>query len=155
MLLADINDTPYNIILFVHIVLMFVAFAPAFVHPFLEAQTKDDPNRAGFWGAVVVRSQRIYGGALILGGLLGFGVAGMSKAPGTDDLVYSVSDGWILTAVILWVAMNGVLHAMIIPGERALAQGDESKAQQLQIGGVAITLLFLVTMYLMVFKPGA
>ena len=42
---------------------MFVAFAPAFVHPFLDAQTKADPNRAGFWGAVVVRSQRIYGGA--------------------------------------------------------------------------------------------
>lgn len=149
MLLAEIGDTPYNIILFLHVVAMFVAFAPAFVHPFLNAQTSDYPNRPQIWEAIAVRGQRIYGSALIIGGLLGFGVAGMS------DSAISVSDSWVWPAVVLWVAMNGVLHAMIVPGERAIGEGDESKVRNVEIGGIVITLLFLVSMYLMVFKPGA
>ena len=74
---------------------------------------------------------------------------------GTGELVYRVSDGWILASVILWVAMNGILHAMIIPGERKMAAGDDSQANRVQIGGMAITALFLITLYLMIFQPGA
>jgi hypothetical protein len=148
MILAAVGDTGYNIMLFLHIVAMFVAFAPAFVHPFLDSQTEGYSNRAQIWEAIAVRGQRIYGGALIVGGLLGFAVAGMS-----DDAI-SVSDSWLWPAVVLWIAMNGVLHALIVPGERAVGQGDESKVQNVRIGGMAITAMFLVTMYLMVFKPG-
>ena len=131
MLLAEVGDTGYNIILFLHILAMFVAFAaPA-------------------------SNRRLYGSALIVGGLLGFGVAGLSGKDANGDLFISVSDGWVLTSVILWIAMNGVLHAMIIPGERAVSRGDGSKARQVRIGDMGITLLFLVILYLMVFKPGA
>ncbi|MEZ5167565.1 MAG: hypothetical protein R2695_14125 [Acidimicrobiales bacterium] len=52
---------------------------------------------------------RIYGSALIVGGLLGFGATGMSKIPGTDELQWKMSDGWLLTSAILWFLMNGVL----------------------------------------------
>ena len=79
----------------------------------------------------------------------------MSKSPGTDDLVYSVSDSWVWPAVVLWIAMNGVLHGMIIPGEKAIAAGDDTTGKRAEIGGMLITVMFLATLYLMVFKPGA
>ena len=157
MLLADINDTGYNIILFLHILTMFAAFAPMFVHPFIDRETAggDASVRQAIFTGIAARSMKIYGSMLILGGLLGFGVAGMSKAPGTDELVYSVSDSWLWPAAVVWVAMNGVLHGMIIPGEKAIAAGDDTAGKKAEIGGMLITLMFLVTLYLMVFKPGA
>ncbi|MDG1410950.1 MAG: hypothetical protein P8L46_07400 [Acidimicrobiales bacterium] len=154
MLLAAVGDTPYNIFLFLHIAAMFAAFAPMFVNPFIEAGTRGSPARAAIFGAIAQRSMRIHGTALIVGGLLGFGVAGMSK-DANDNLVYEMKDSWLLIAVVVWIAMNGVLHAMIIPGEKAVAGGDESGASKMDIGGKIMTVLFLVTIYLMVFKPGA
>ena len=109
MLLADINDTGYNVILFLHLLTMFVAFSPAFVHPFIESDTRElGGARQRVFTGIASRGMKIYGSMLVLGGLLGFGVAGMSD-DGTGELVYRVSDGWVLAAVIIWVAMNGVL----------------------------------------------
>ncbi|MEM7139824.1 MAG: hypothetical protein AAF548_02255, partial [Actinomycetota bacterium] len=151
MLLADINDTPYNVMLLLHILAMFVAFSPAFVHPFIEADTRDGGSfRHELFTNIAARGMKIYGAALIVGGLLGFGVAGMSD-DGTGELVYRVSDGWVLSAVIIWIAMNGVLHGMILKGEKAIAAGDESATKTVMIGGQLITVMFLITMYLMVF----
>lgn len=156
MLLAAYNDTPYKIVLFLHILSLFAAFAPMFVHPFLDRQTAggDTSVRQSVFAGIAARSMRIHGSMLILGGLLGFGLAGMSKVPGTDELLYSVSDSWLWPAAVLWFAMNGVLHGMVIPGEKAIAAGDDVAGRKAEIGGMLITLMFLVTLYLMVFKPG-
>lgn len=155
MILADIGDTGYNVVLFLHILAMFVAFSPAFVHPFIDNDTRDLGSvRQQLFTRISQRGMRIYGSALIVGGLLGFGVSGMSD-DGTGELVYRVSDGWVLASVIIWVAMNGVLHGMILRGEKAIAQGDEKAQKLVATGGQIITVLFLVTLYLMVFKPGA
>ena len=157
MILAAYQDTPYNVILLLHILTRFVAFSPAFVHPFLENDTRGDGSfREKLFTGIAARGMKIYGSALIIGGLLGFGLAGMSgDGTAEDELIYRVSDGWILTAVIIWVAMNGVLHGMILKGEKAIAAGDESATKTVMIGGQLITVMFLVTMWLMVFKPGA
>ena len=156
MLLADIGDTPYNIILFLHILTMFAAFAPMFVHPFIDRQTAGDPSvRQSIFAGIAARSMRIYGSMLILGGILGFGIAGMSGKDANDELFISVSDSWVWPSVVLWLAMNGVLHGMIIPGEKAIAAGDDAAGKKAEIGGMLITAMFLITLYLMVFKPGA
>ena len=34
-----------------------------------------------------------------------------------DNLVYQVKDGWIMAAVVVWIAMNGVLHATVIASQ--------------------------------------
>lgn len=154
MILGAVGDTPYNIVLFLHILAMFVAFAPVFVQPYIELDTKGDSTRAKLFGGIAKRSMRIHGGALVISGFLGFGIAGMSK-DANDELVYSVSDGWLIAAVIVWVAMNGVLHAMIVPAEKAVAAGDESRTSKLVLGGQMMQALLLASLYLMVFKPGA
>ena len=150
MIFAAPGDTGYNVMLFVHILLVMAAFAPAFVHPVLATQSNALTTEQGkVLGFIAQNSQRIYSVALILAGLVGFGLAGMS-----DD-VYSLGDGWLIASILLWVAMNGVLHAIQIPAEKAWAAGDSSAEQKVQMGGAILTLLMLVMLYLMVFKPGA
>ena len=72
MLIAAIGDTSYNIVLFLHVLLMFVALAPVFTHPFFDAQSTNYPNRAELFEGIVKRGMRIYGSSLIVSGLLGY-----------------------------------------------------------------------------------
>ena len=151
---AAIGDTPYNIMLLLHILTGFVAFAPAFVHPVLAGQMANAglADRPAVFGLISKNSMRIYGSSLIVSGLLGFGVAGMS------DEVYKVSQGWLVAAVIIWIAMNGLLHAGIIPAEKAIAEagtsGDVAAEKKLALAGQLITLLFIVQLIIMIWRPG-
>lgn len=150
-IIGAVGDTGYNVMLFLHILSMFAAFAPAFLIPFLDMGTRDSAHagaRRRIFEIYAPNSRRLHGGALVLGGLLGFGLSGLS------DEVYKLSEPWLIISAALWLIMNGVLHAVIIPTEKALAQGDESTASRLDLGGAALTVLFLITLFLMVFKPG-
>ncbi len=149
-MLAAYRGTGYNVMLFLHILTALVAFAPAFVHPLLASQTKalDASNRAKVAGMIAGNGRRIYAPALILTGLFGFALQGMS------DGVIEFSQTWFWLALVVWIAMNGVLHAMLLPAERAVAGGDESAAKRVDAGGMILTVLLLVMLYLMVFKPG-
>ncbi len=153
MQLGVFNDTPYKIVLLLHIVFVFAAFASMFVHPFVNTHTAGHEGRSFVFAEIAKRSVRIHSVSLIIGGLLGFALAGMSD-DGTGELIYRVADGWIMAAVVVWIAMNGVLHSLVIPAEKAIAAGDESKTARLGLGFGITSLLFVVMMYLMVFKPG-
>ena len=150
MMIASIGDTPYKIVLLLHILTAVVAFAPAFAHPFLTQQAKalDPSNQQAVMGFLSKNGQRIYAPALIVTGLLGFALSGMS------DSFYKLSQGWLMASFLLWIAMNGVLHALIIPGERKMAAGDMSAEPKVAAAGAAITVMLLVMLYLMIFKPG-
>ena len=149
-MLAEIGSTGYDVMLVLHIASAVVAFAPAFAHPLIERQSRslDAASRGAVLGFLAQNSRRVYTPALILTGLFGFGLQGMS------DSVWEFSQTWIWLAVVVWVAMNGVLHGMLLPGERALASGDESARSRVDTGGMIMTVLLLVILYLMVFKPG-
>ena len=149
-MLAAYRGTGYNVMLFLHILTALVAFAPAFVHPLLASQTKalDASNRGKVLGMIAGNGRRIYAPALILTGLFGFAMQGMS------DGVIEFSQTWFWLAIVVWIVMNGVLHAVLLPPERAVAGGDESLAKRVDAGGMILTVLLLVMLYLMVFKPG-
>ncbi len=150
-MLAAYEGTGYNVMLLLHIVTALVAFAPALVHPVLGRQTTtlDASSRAKVFGLFAGNSRRIYAPALILTGLFGFAMQGMS------DGVIEFSQTWFWLALVVWIAMNGVLHAMLLPAERAVAGGDETAAKKVDTGGLILTLLLVVMLYLMVFKPGS
>lgn len=149
MMIAAIGDTGYNIALLVHIVAAFVAFAPAFVHPVLGGQLASDGAEHGKVAQHMVRNGRmIYGPALIVAGLAGFGVAGFS------DKVYSMSQGWLVAAFVIWILMNGLLHAVIVPAERAVGAGDSSKAGRANAASGVMAVLLLVMLIIMIWKPG-
>lgn len=149
-MLAAYRETGYNVMLFLHVLAALVAFAPAFVHPLLASQTKalDSSNRGRVLGMLAGNGRRVYAPALILTGLFGFAMQGMS------DGVIEFGQTWFWLAIVVWIAMNGVLHAMLLPAERAVAGGDETASRRVDAGGLILTVLLLVTLYLMVFKPG-
>ena len=149
-MIAAYRETGYNVMLFLHILTAFVAFAPAFVHPLLTSQSKalDATDRGKVIGMIAGNGRRIYAPALIITGLFGFAMQGMS------DGVIEFSQTWFWLAIVVWLGMNGVLHAMLLPAERALAGGDETAAKRVDAGGIVLTVLLLVMLYLMVFQPG-
>jgi len=150
MILAAVGDTPYRIVLILHILSFMVAFAPAFVHPLVGRQSRsiDDPNFRKIVGMLAANGRKIYAPALIVTGLLGFALQGMSSG------TWKFDQGWMIGALVVWIAMNGVLHGLLLPNERKLADGDDDAENIINIGGAIVTVLLLVMLCLMVFKPG-
>jgi hypothetical protein len=50
--------------------------------------------------------------------------------------------------------MNGLLHGLILKAEKQMANGDTSAQKRAEIGSGVLSLLFILTLILMIFKPG-
>lgn len=144
--LAAVDSTGYKIVLVLHLVTAVVAFAPAFM---AFAVARSAANDKGAAEPLVTGVQRLAIPAMILTGVLGFGLAGMS------DKLYKVSQTWLSVAAVCWVALVIVALAMVRPAAKALAAGAEGARQKLMASVGLTHLLFLVTIVMMVFKPGA
>lgn len=139
----------YDWLKFLHILAVMAAIAPAFAYPLLfRSAEKEGESAMQRVSAFAVRNDvRIFGPALIVAGL--FGILLVAEM---DYLDFSQS--WVSAAFLLWFIMNGVLHGLLIPAERKVSAGDESAYRLVQIGGVAMVLLYLSMLHLMVFQPG-
>lgn len=62
--------------------------------------------------------------------------------------------GWLIAAVIVWIGMNGVLHPLVRLGEQGVAAGDASAEHKLQVGCIVLTLLFVVQLIILIWRPG-
>jgi uncharacterized membrane protein len=133
-----ITSDTYRIVLILHVVAVVAAFGPLFVYPTL--------HRAGATGAVARLHLRVALPAMFLVWVLGMGLAGLS-----DD-VWKVSEPWLAASVVSWVVLMAVSWFLVRP---ALSDRSEPARARLS-AGVGIThLLLVVTLWLMVFKPGA
>lgn len=144
-------DTTYKVLFFLHILSVVVAFAPASVHPLLQRQFgADSPQMLQrLTGFTSQNSRRVYSPALILAGLWGILIIVTQEGD-----YFAFDQLWVNLAMVVWIAMNGVVHAMIIPGERKMAAGEAGAEKRVDTGGMIVTLLFLVMLYLMIWKPG-
>ena len=128
-------STGFKIFLFLHILTVVVAFAPAVIAVL-------PGGRDGLTGVLDRAGRQVYAPALILAGLFGI------MCIVTSDSVFEFSDTWISLAFVVWIAMNGVFHALVLVGRK---QGDDAKVN----GGQQImTVLLLAMLYLMIWKPG-
>jgi arginine exporter protein ArgO len=125
----------YRIFFLLHILSVIVAFAPAVVSVL-------PGGREGALGVIDRAGRTVYSPALILAGLFGIALILLS-----DD-VWQFSDTWISLAFVVWIAMNGVFHALVLAGRR---QNDESKVNN---GQAIMTVLLLVMLWIMIWKPG-
>lgn len=158
MVFGAVGDTPYNIVLLLHVLTAAVAFSPLFVYPALlrhmSSSAAGDPRHLHV--ALLVNLRRLFGPALIITGLLGFALSGMS------DRAYSITDDWLMSSIILWVLMIGVYHAVIVPALRTLSSGQPQSARRteayaakrLRRAATLLTVLLVVQLWLMIFKPG-
>lgn len=143
-----VDTTWSKLWMFLHIASIVVAFAPGIVSPLLfQSFRTEGLQRVA--GVLARNDQRVHGPALVAAGLFGIFLILASH-----ELV-EFSDSWVSMALLVWIAMNGVLHAMIIPAQRQIAAGNAEAEGRFRTGGAAIDLLFLVMLFLMIWKPGA
>ena len=146
------GNTAYNIVELLHVLTVLVALAPVFVHPLLRKQmrTADGAGQQQLVVAMAGNARRLYGPALIVAGLLGIALVEMS-----EDAI-SMTEGWVIAAIVIWVAMNGILHAMITPALKAQGAGGASAGtnRRLEAGSALLSILFIVQLVLMIWQPG-
>jgi uncharacterized membrane protein len=144
--LAEIGSIPYDIMLLVHVLLVIVGFAPAWLTPVLVRLTADGDRAAA--DALDVAILRFSVPSIAVTGLLGFGLAGMS------DKVFKMSQAWLSIAIVLWLVLLAVSLFLLRPAIKAFRDGDVAARARISMS-TGITHLILVAMlYLMIFKPG-
>lgn len=166
MLLASFRSFGYNIVLLLHLVTVIIAFAPAFVWPMLNRQRRLEgstgaqdvsnvasvpmPASAPTGGAIsAIIDPIVHGGALVLAGIFGIGLIGMSSS------AFAFKQSWVSLAFVLWFLMIGVLFAGLIPAQRAIRAGKVAAEQRLAMSYGGMHLLLLLQIIVMVWRPGA
>jgi hypothetical protein len=152
MILAAYGDGLYKLFYFGHMASFLVAFAPAVIHPIIGAQTKadGDPSAlARLTGHMAGNGRRIHFPALIALGA--FGLAMVFTSSDVD----AFDQAWVSLAFLVWLGICGVVSGMLLPAERKVAAGDESALVPLERAGQISTLLLVVMLYLMIWRPGA
>ena len=155
MVLAAWRDDYYNVLLFVHIVAFLIAFAPAVINPLLGNYFRREGNDAATrsWaGFTAFFTSRISLPALVV--LLGTGVWMILVSDVGGEEYFEFSQAWISISFLVWIAIGGVVSAMILKGEKAMAAGDMSAERLVSRGGAIGTVLMAIMLYLMIFKPG-
>ena len=152
MLFAAYRDDAYNAILFVHILAFLVSFAPAIMNPLLANHLKRSGDESAMrnWAGFTA----FYTSRVALSGLVVLLLTGVWMVIASDE-AFEFSDTWISLSFVIWIAIGGVVSAMILKGEKAMAAGDLAKEVLVSRGGKIATVLAAAMLYLMVFKPGA
>lgn len=151
-LLAAVDSTAYKITLLFHILAVIIAFAPAWLTPILlRVAGVGDAKVSDALGLAVLRLSLPF---VAIAGILGFGLAGQSKIPGTDVSQYKMSQTWLMIAIVLWLVQLAVLFFVARPAFKALSAGDAAARGRVMAATGITHVILLVTLYLMIWKPG-
>ena len=160
----------YKILLVLHLLSVVVAFGPWFLNGMFPSAARRRSTTASAAAAPASAADAASAWAeakainqvnlrvstmsqFAMYGVFVFGFATLSAAPKGS---ISASDGWVIGAIVVWVAIIGVLHALVLPAQRALAAGNGDLASvttRQAIGAGIINVLVIVAVFLMVFGP--
>jgi hypothetical protein len=125
-----------------HIVAVVAAFGPLLVYPTVRKAAPD---------ALARLHMRITMPALVAVWVFGMGLAGLSKPPGQDELVFHMSQTWLVLAIVDWLVLMLVGWFLIKPAITDTGDAARSRFS----AGIGITHLGLVIgLVLMIWKPG-
>ena len=150
MVLAAYGDNLYKLFFLCHIISFVVAFAPAVINPVLAAQLKKDgeTDLIRVSGHMAKNGRQIHFPALLALG--GFGLLMVLQS----SEVWEFDQTWVQVAIVVWLGLCGVITGLVLPAERRLAAGDLAAEAKVALGGQLATVLALVMLYLMIWKPG-
>jgi hypothetical protein len=136
-------STGYQVLGALHIVAAVVAFGPLLVYPTLRDAA---PQR------LAKLHMTMSFPALALMWVFGMGLAGMSKPDGADEVVFKMSQTWLVVAIIDWAILMVVSWFLIKPAITDTSEPARAKFS----AGVGVTHLGMVVgLILMIWKPGA
>ena len=69
--------------------------------------------------------------------------------------MFGFGDAWVSLAFLVWLAIIGRRLGRDAPRRAEVAAGDLSVEKKVAMGGQLVTVLTLVMLYLMIWKPGA
>lgn len=149
-------NAAYKVVLLLHILSVIVAFAPAFVWPVASVRLKKQGKQPGpIIGEIAAgNTKTVHGPALVLAGIFGFALVGMSKPGGAGEAAWKFSQPWVSVAMLCWFIMVGLVFAVMAPAEKRAATGDEGAEKIISAVGGGLHLLLLVVLVMMIFKPG-
>ena len=147
VVLAALNSTGYKIVLLIHVLAVIVGFAPLWLTPLLVRLTAAGDKAAADGLEVSILRFSLPG--IGLAGFLGFALAGMS------DKAYKMSQSWLSIAAVLWVVLLALLFTVARPAIKAFRDGDAAARSRIMIATGISHIILVVTLYLMIFKPGA
>jgi len=152
VLFAAYMDNGYKVMLLLHLLAVVVGFAPAWLTPMLVRLTTNGDRAAA--DALDTSILRYSLPGLGVAGLLGFGLAGMSKVEGFDEPLYKMSQTWLAIAIVLWLVLLAVTFFVARPAIKALRDGDAAARGRVAMSTGVTHLILVVMLYLMIFKPG-
>jgi uncharacterized membrane protein len=151
VVLAALRSGLYNVFLLLHIVAFVVAFAPAVINPIAIARIRQASGDGALPAAarwMAANGRQVHFPALVTIAPLGIVMVLLS-----DD-AFGFDQAWVWLGLLVWLGICGVITALVIPGERRLAEGDLAAEKQVAMGGQIATLLAVAILYLMIWKPG-
>jgi uncharacterized membrane protein len=111
--------------------------------------------------AVLATSTFVFSLLSLLVAVLGFGVLGVSSE---DDMHATISTPWVLVSIILYAVALALTLIAVVPSLRSAAEHLQDPAAQdlksvdyrrIAIGSGVATLMLVIVVVLMAWKPGA
>lgn len=143
----------YQVFLALHLLSVVVGFGPWFLNglvPARAANVEAGEGRALNHANLQVSTISQYA----IYGVIVFGAATLGSA---HKHTIDFGDAFIYVSIILWVAIVGVLHGLILPAQRELAAGSGDRralTQRQSLGAALLNLLVIIAIVLMVWEPG-
>jgi uncharacterized membrane protein len=151
----------YELVLVLHILAVIIGFGGMFIAGFYSMEARKRPGREGL--AVAEAALKVTGviPSVAVGLVPVFGILLVLLS---DD-VWKFSEAWVSVSFLLYIVLMGLATGIQVPAIRksvALRQGAEG-AQPLQLQaldrkaatvGAIVNVLWVVILFLMVFKPG-
>lgn len=143
MLAITLNSTGYRILGLLHILTAVVAFGPLFLYPGL--------RKAGETKTMAAMHMKMTFPSLVLLWVFGMGLSGMSKPAGSDELLFKMSQTWLVLSILLWIVLVAVSWFLIKP---AISDTSEQATSKLAMGTGITHLGLVIGLVLMIWKPG-
>jgi hypothetical protein len=143
----------YKVFLTLHLLSVIIGFGPWFLNGLIPARAMSaEPAEGKALSRANLQVSTVSQFAIY--GVVVFGAATLGSA---HKHTIDFGDAFVWVSIILWVAIVGILHGLILPAQRALAEGSGDRAtltQRQSLGAALLNLLVVVAVVLMVWEPG-
>jgi uncharacterized membrane protein len=166
--LSVVDDSAYNALKSIHILLAIVGFGAVFLNGLYASRARRAGGREGL--AITETnffvSDRVAQYLIYLVFLVGFALVGMS------DKVYKFSQPWISVSIVLFLVGIGLVHGMVRPNEKRMIELQRAMAgapvgagappqaaeydrlfRREAAVGMVLNAIVVTIVFLMVFKP--